>query len=124
MGTRRRERVGELIREELSDLIRREVKDPRLSGLISVTEVVTSPDLRHARVFVSIMGTEEEKQQVEKGLAAAKGFLRKGLGERLTLRYTPDLIFQRDESIERGSRLLQLIEEVAPSDSTDKTDKS
>jgi len=124
MGTRRRERVGELIREELSDLIRREVKDPRLSGLISVTEVVTSPDLRHARVFVSIMGTEEEKQQVEKGLAAAKGFLRKGLGERLTLRYTPDLIFQRDESIERGSRLLQLIEEVVPSDSTDKTDKS
>ncbi len=124
MGTRRRERVGELIREELSDLIRREVKDPRLSGLISVTEVVTSPDLRHARVFVSIMGTEEEKQQVEKGLAAAKGFLRRGLGERLTLRYTPELIFQRDESIERGSRLLQLIEEVAPSDSTDKTDKS
>ena len=124
MGTRRRERVGELIREELSDLIRREVKDPRLSGLISVTEVVTSPDLRHARVFVSIMGTEEEKQQVEKGLAAAKGFLRKGLGERLTLRYTPELIFQRDESIERGSRLLQLIEEVVPSDSTDKTDKS
>jgi len=124
MGTRRRERVGELIREELSDLIRREVKDPRLSGLISVTEVITSPDLRHARVFVSIMGTEEEKQQVEKGLAAAKGFLRKGLGERLTLRYTPDLIFQRDESIERGSRLLQLIEEVVPSDSTDKTDKS
>lgn len=124
MGTRRRERVGELIREELSDLIRREVKDPRLSGLISVTEVITSPDLRHARVFVSIMGTEEEKQQVEKGLAAAKGFLRRGLGERLTLRYTPELIFQRDESIERGSRLLQLIEEVVPSDSTDKTDKS
>jgi ribosome-binding factor A len=124
MGTRRRERVGELIREELSELIRREVKDPRISGLISVTEVITSPDLRHARVFVSIMGTEEEKQQVEKGLAAAKGFLRKALGERLTLRYTPELIFQRDESIERGSRLLQLIEEVAPSDRTDKADKS
>lgn len=90
MGTRRRERVSELIREEISELIRREVRDPRLSGLISVTEVVTSPDLRHARVFVSVMGTEEEKRQVEKGLAAASGFLRKGLGERLSLRYTPN----------------------------------
>lgn len=124
MGTRRRERVGELIREEISDLIRREVKDPRLSGLISVTEVVTSPDLRHAKVFFSIMGTEEEKRQVEKGLAAASGFLRKGLGERLSLRYTPELSFHRDESIERGSRLLELIKEVTPSDSIDKVDRS
>ena len=124
MGTRRRERVGELIREEISDLIRREVRDPRLGGLISVTEVVTSPDLRYAKVYVSIMGTEEEKQQVEKGLAAAAGFLRKGLGERLSLRYTPELSFHRDESIERGSRLLQIIKEVAPGDSTDKADKS
>ena len=124
MGTRRRERVGELIREEISELIRREVKDPRLSGLISVTEVVTSPDLRHAKVFFSIMGTEEEKRQVEKGLAAASGFLRKGLGERLSLRYTPELSFHRDESIERGSRLLELIKEVTPGDSINKVDKS
>ena len=122
MGTRRRERVNGLIREEISELIRREVRDPRLSGFISVTEVVTSPDLKHAKVFVSIMGTEEEKRQVEKGLAAASGFLRKGLGERLSLRYTPELSFQRDESIERGSHLLQLIEEVAPGDSTGEVD--
>lgn len=122
MGTRRRERVNDLIREEISELIRREVRDPRLSGFISVTEVVTSADLKHAKVFVSIMGTEEEKRQVEKGLAAASGFLRRGLGERLSLRYTPELSFQRDESIERGSRLLQLIKEVAPSDSPDEVD--
>jgi ribosome-binding factor A len=89
-----------------------------------VTEVVTSPDLRHAKVFFSIMGTEEEKLQAEKGLAAASGFLRKGLGERLSLRYTPELSFHRDESIERGSRLLELIKEVTLSDSTDKVDKS
>lgn len=124
MGTRRRERVSELIREEISELIRREVRDPRLSCLISVTEVVTSADLRHAKVFVSIMGTEEDKKQVEKGLAAASGFLRKGLGERLSLRYTPELSFYRDDSIERGSRLLQLIEEVAADDSANKTDKT
>jgi ribosome-binding factor A len=122
MGTRRIERVNELIREEISELIRREVKDPRLDSFISVTEVVTSPDLRHARVFVSIMGTDEEKQQVEKGLIAAKGFLRRELGERLTLRYTPELTFQLDDSIERGSRLLQLINEVAPGESPEETD--
>jgi len=122
MGTRRIERVNELIREEISELIRREVKDPRLDSFISVTEVMTSPDLRHARVFVSIMGTDEEKQQVEKGLAAAAGFLRRQLGERLTLRYTPELVFQLDDSIERGSRLLQLINEVAPGESPEETD--
>ncbi len=124
MGTRRQERVGELIREEISELIRREVRDPRLTGVISVTEVVTSPDLRHAKVYVSIMGTEEEKMQVEKGLAAASGFIRRNLGERLSLRYTPELSFYRDDSIERGSRLLQIIKEVTPTDTTDKADKS
>ena len=116
MSTRRVARVNDLIQKEISDLLMNEVRDPRLSGLLSVTEVRTSLDLKHARVFVSVMGSEEEKKQVEEGLAAASGFLRRGLGERLTLRYTPELIFQRDESIERGSRLLELIEEVAAHD--------
>lgn len=112
--TRRVQRVNELIREEISELLRREVNDPRINGLISVTEVVTSPDLRHARVYVSTMGTEEEKVQVEEGLAAASGFIRRLLGDRISLRYVPELSFQRDDSIERGSRLLELIKEVAP----------
>lgn len=124
MGTRRRERVNDLIRREISELIRREVRDPRLSGFMSVTDVVTSSDLRHAKVFISIMGTEEEKRQAEKGLATASGFLRRGLGERLSLRYIPELSFERDESIERGNRLLELIKEVAPSDSLNEVDQS
>ncbi len=122
MGTRRMERVNELIREEISELIRREVKDPRLNSFISVTEVVTSSDLRHAKVFVSIMGTDEEKRQAAKGLAAATRFLRRELGERLSLRYTPELLFQLDDSIERGSRLLQLIKEVFPDESPEEMD--
>ncbi len=122
MGTRRMERVNELIREEISELIRREVKDPRLNSFISVTEVVTSSDLRHAKVFVSIMGTDEEKRQAAKGLAAATRFLRRELGERLSLRYTPELLFQLDDSIERGSRLLQLIKEVVPDESPEEMD--
>ena len=107
-------RVNDLIRKEISELIMHEIRDPRLGGIVSVTEVRTSPDLRHAKIFVSVMGSEEEKQQAEEALTSASGFLRRGLGERLSLRYTPLLHFQRDESIERGSRLLELIKEVAP----------
>jgi ribosome-binding factor A len=122
MSTRRIARVNDVIRREISELLMREIRDPRLSGLLSVTEVDTSPDLRYAKVFVSVMGSEEEKRQVEEGLAAASGFLRRGLGERLTIRYTPELVFLRDESIERGSRLLELINEVAPNDSPGEVD--
>ena len=122
MSTRRIARVNDLIRKEISELLMREIRDPRLGGLLSVTEVDTSPDLRHAKVFVSVMGSEEEKRQVEEGLAAASGFLRHGLGERLSLRRIPQLDFQRDESIERGSHLLELIKEVAPGDSLGEVD--
>ncbi len=122
MSTRRIARVNDLIRKEISDLLMREIRDPRLGGLLSVTEVDTSPDLRHAKVFVSVMGSEEEKRQVEEGLAAAAGFLRRGLGERLSLRHIPQLDFQRDESIERGNHLLGLINEVAPGDSLGEAD--
>lgn len=111
-----------MIREEISELLLREIKDPRLKGLLSVTEVATSADLRHATVFVSVMGSEDEKKQVEEGLAAASGFIRRCLGERLSLRYTPELIFRRDESIERGTRILDLIDKVARHDSPDEAD--
>lgn len=122
MSTRRIARVNDLIRKEISELLMREIRDPRLGGLLSVTEVDTSPDLRHAKVFVSVMGSEEEKRRVEEGLAAASGFLRRSLGERLSLRHIPQLDFQRDESIERGSHLLELIKEVAPGDSLGEVD--
>lgn len=122
MSTRRIARVNDLIRKEISELLMREIRDPRLGGLLSVTEVDTSPDLRHAKVFVSVMGSEEEKRRVEEGLAAASGFLRRSLGERLSLRHIPQLDFQRDESIERGTHLLELIKEVAPGDSLGEVD--
>jgi ribosome-binding factor A len=122
MSTRRIAKVNDAIRREISDLLVREVKDPRLGGLLSVTEVVTSADLRYAKVYVSVMGSEEERKQVDEGLAAAAGFLRRGLGERLKIRYIPELSFFRDDSIERGSRLLKLINEVAPRDSIGEVD--
>ena len=112
------ERVNSLIRQEISDLLQRQVKDPRLGNFIAVTEVFTSPDLKYAKVFVSHIGSEEEKQKTLSALASASGFFRRELGRRMKLRYTPELIFQWDDSIERGDRLLQLIDRLPQSENT------
>jgi len=111
--SRRQKRINHAIRREISDLLFRQVNDPRIKGFISVTEVDVSPDLTQARVAVSVMGSEEEKAGIFEGLAAASGFLRRELGARLRLRYTPKLIFERDDNIERGERLLHLMEQIS-----------
>ena len=111
------ERVNSLIRQEISELLQRQVKDPRLGNFIVVTEVSTSPDLKYAKVFVSHIGSEGKKQETLNALASASGFFRSELFKCLKLRHTPELIFQWDDSIERGDHLLQLIDEVT-TDST------
>lgn len=116
--TRRTERINDLLREELSDLLRRQVKDPRLGGLVTVTEVDVSPDIRHARVFISVMGSEEEREDAFQALEAARPFLRRQLGKRLSMRRTPDLSFHRDDTLERGARLLALIQEATSQEET------
>ena len=108
------ERVNSLIRQEISQLLQRQVKDPRLGNFIAVTEVSTSADLKHAKVFVSSMGSEEEKQEALNALASASGFFRRELGKSLKLRRIPELSFIWDNSIERGDHLLQLIDRVSP----------
>ncbi len=110
--TRRILRVNNLIRHEISDLLQRQVKDPRLGNFVAVTEVSISPDMKHARIFVSHMGSEEEKQETLSVLASASGFLRRELAKRLRLRHIPELSFQWDDSIERGARILKLIDQV------------
>ncbi len=106
------ERVNSLIRQEISQILQRQVKDPRLGNFITVTEVSTSADLKYAKVFISQIGSEEEKQETLKALASASGFLRRELARHLKLRYIPLLSFQWDDSIERGNHLLQLIDGV------------
>jgi ribosome-binding factor A len=113
---RRHRKIEHLIQQELSELIKRQTKDPRLKGLITVTDVSTSADLRHATVFVSIMGSEEEGEETLQGLGSACGFLRRELGKRVSLRYTPQLSFEKDRSIEQGTHLLSLIEQVCTED--------
>jgi ribosome-binding factor A len=111
--SRRTERVSELLREEISSILHQQVKDPRLGLLFSVTTVEVSPDLRHARVFISVMADEREKESAFQALAAATAFVRRELRSRLTsLRYTPELAFVRDDSIERGARLSALINQA------------
>ncbi len=106
------ERVNSLIRQEISELLQRQVKDPRLGNFIAVTEVSTSHDLKYAKVFVSRICSEGEKQETLRALTAASGFLRSEMGRRLRLRRTPELSFQWDDSIEQGAHLLELIDKV------------
>ena len=106
------ERVNSLIRQEISELLQRQVKDPRLGNFITVNEVSTSPDLKYARVFVSCIDSGVEKEEVLSALASASGFFRREVAKSLKLRYTPELIFQWDDSIERAEHISQLIDEV------------
>ena len=110
--THRIERVNHLIRQEISELLRREVKDPRLGGLVSINEVVTSSDLKYANVFVSCICSDEEKKEILSTLVAAAGFLHNELKKRLRLRYVPELDFRWDDSIEKGAHILELIDRV------------
>lgn len=112
MGSRRLERINELLREEISDLIATELKDPRLGGLVSVTDVETTPGLEYARVYVSVLGSPEERQQTLAALGHASGFFRRLLGERLKIRQIPELAFHFDDSIERGDRIMRLLREA------------
>jgi ribosome-binding factor A len=110
---RRLERLGGLFREELSELLLREVNDPRLARLVSITRVVISSDLRHARVDVSVMGDEEDKVSALEGLTAAAPFLRRKLINRVSLRRIPELSFRRDDSLEQGAHVSDLLKQIA-----------
>ena len=111
--TRRLERLNGLFREELSDLLLRQLKDPRLAQFVSITRVVISPDLSHARVFVSVMGSEEEKASTLEGLTAAANYLRRELNNRISLRRMPELSFRRDDSLEKGAHVLDLLNQIS-----------
>jgi len=111
--SRRVLRINQLIRDELSLILQRKVQDPRLQHMVSITRVSVTNDLGHAKVYISVMGTEEEKKEVFEGLKAASSFLRRNLGPRLATRYIPVLSFQRDDSLEQGAHILELMNRVA-----------
>lgn len=108
-------RVDEAVRAVLSDVITQEIKDPRV-GFVTVTAVKTSPDLRHARVYVSVLGDDETRADSLLGLASAHGFLQRRIASELRLKHTPALDFAYDDTTERGIRLAELIEQHQPAD--------
>lgn len=116
--SRRIERVNHVIREEICEVLQRQIRDPRLSNLVTVTEVFTSADIKHAKVYVSILGTEEEKKEAFDALNKASGFFHRELQEHLSLHHVPELSFYRDDSIEHGTQLLQLIKNVTDRENT------
>ncbi len=111
--TRRTDRINGLLRQEISQLISHELKDPRLLGVVSITQVDTSVDLRHARVFVSVLGSQEEKETVLRGISSAAGFMRRELRERLSLKYIPELSFVLDQSIEEADHILRMMDRLS-----------
>ena len=110
MATERMRRVNEVMREVIGDSIASELEDPRI-GFVTVTAVETSPDLRSARVFVSVLGGESERTASLAALTSAHGVLQSAIGRELRMKRTPTLSFHYDESLERGQRVSRLLEE-------------
>lgn len=110
---RRVERVGALIRREVSDLLQRGIKDQRIGhGLVSITDVEVAGDLQHCRIFVSVYGNDDDRRQAMDGLRSAAPFVRSELGRRLQMRRTPEVVFQLDRGLEKGSSVLSLLHQL------------
>ncbi len=105
-------RVDEAVRAVLSDAIATQLKDPRV-GFVTVTSVKTSPDLRHARVYVSVLGDDDVRAESLDGLRSAHGFLQRRVASELVLKHTPTLTFAYDESVDRGMRITELLQDEA-----------
>lgn len=111
MGTTRPERVAEAIRKEISTMIQEELKDPRI-GFTTITKVEITPDLRYAKIYYTVLGNEKAKKSTEIALKNAKGFIKGHIGDRLKLRYTPEIIFKVDESIEYADKIERLFDKI------------
>ena len=110
MGTARMRRVNEAIREILADAITTDLKDPRI-GFVTVTDVDTSPDLRAARVYVSVLGSEEERESSLEGLRSSHGVLQSKIASGMRMKRTPTLTFEYDDTVERGDRIARLLDD-------------
>lgn len=112
MGYDRIERISEEVKRELSQIIKYDIKDPRLSEMTTVVKVDVTKDLRYAKAFISVLGNEEEKVSTIKALKSAAGFIRKEVGSRINLRYTPEFVFELDNSIEYGMNISKILHEI------------
>lgn len=119
MAKHRPNRLAETLKEDISELIRLELKDPRL-GFVTITKVEVAGDLAHAKVYVSVLGTEEERKKSLEVLNGAAGFVRSEIGKRIRLRHVPEIVFVYDSSIEHGAHIAKLLKDVGVSDNADR----
>ncbi|NQW23074.1 MAG: 30S ribosome-binding factor RbfA [SAR202 cluster bacterium] len=110
--SRRTDRINEQLREEISAVLARQVKDPRLNTLISITRVVSSNDLRSARVYISVMGNKATKQEALEGLQSAASFLRREIRDRINMKHTPFMTYLLDDSMEEASQVLNIMDQI------------
>jgi ribosome-binding factor A len=111
MSARRRQQVGDLLRDHISEIIQREMRDPRL-GFVSITRVEVSADVRMAKVFVSVFGSDDEQRDALVALTRASGFVRRQLGDRLEMRYTPEINFRLDRSMQHAENVARLLNQI------------
>lgn len=112
MAKYRNNRINEEMRKEVSNIIRDDIRDPRLSAMISVTRVDVTKDLRYAKVFISLFGNDESKKNTLDALKNSAGFIRREIGHRVNLRYTPEIIIELDNSIEQGMHIDALLHQI------------
>ena len=118
--SRRMERVNSLVRQEIGHIMLFDLKDPRLSAVVSVTRVDTAPDLRSAKVYISVLGDADAKRRNMEALTSAGGYIHRTLKRNLSsLKYIPVLSFQLDESIEKGVEMIEMIDRIVPSSSSE-----
>ncbi|WP_077367535.1 30S ribosome-binding factor RbfA [Anaerosalibacter sp. Marseille-P3206] len=112
MNNKRINRISEEVKKVVSDIITNDLKDPRISPMTTLTYVEVTRDLRYAKVYVSVLGDENDKKETIEGLENAKGFIRREIGNRINLRYVPEPIFNLDDSIEKSIYISKLIDKV------------
>lgn len=105
-------RLSEEIKREISKMILDEIKDPRIKGMVSIIDINVTKDLRYAKVYISIYGNDEEKKETIEGLKSASGYIRHEIGKRIKMRYTPEIVFELDRSIEYGAHISEVLKEL------------
>jgi|CXWL01.1.fsa_nt_gi ribosome-binding factor A len=111
--SRRVDQINDLLRSELAELLLEEINDPRMHGLVTVTRVDVSPDLRNARAYISVLGTDDDRRSTMEALSSARPFLRREIGKRVKLRYIPNIRFVSDTSMEEAQVMTDLMRQTA-----------
>ncbi|MBU5482787.1 30S ribosome-binding factor RbfA [Clostridium sp. MSJ-11] len=112
MAKHRSGRINEEVRKEVSSIIQYDIKDPRMNAMVSITKVNVTKDLRYAKIYVSIFGDDTEKKNTLEVLKNSSGFIRREIGHRINLRYTPEIIFELDNSIEHGMHIDAILAQI------------